>query len=172
MRLLPATLLLLATLAAGPATAQETRSAPPGHQPPPAQVAQLGWLAGSWVGEGIDGAPASETYSAPAGGIVAGHFVQTDGAGSVAFMEVVQIAQAGESLVYRLKHFGADLTGWEDKEQVVSFPLVAAEDGALYFDGLTLRRDGPDGLLSAVLVRGDDGTTQEYVFRYRRTAGG
>jgi len=159
--------LLLACLAA-PLAAQEVRSAPQGHVPPPATTAGLGWLTGRWVGEGIGGAPAQEVYSAPAGGSVAGHFVQEDGEGGIAFFEILQIAESDGSLVYRLKHFGPDLTGWEEKEEVQSFPLVAIEDGALYFDGLTIRQNGTDGLLAAVLVREDNGSVEEYVFRYRR----
>ena len=160
--------LLAAFLVAMPAQARETRTAPDGHVPPPATVAGLGWLTGQWVGAGIDGAPAQEVYSAPAGGALAGHFVQQDGEGGVAFYEILQIAELGGSLVYRLKHFGPDLAGWEEKAEVVAFPLVAIEGEALYFDGLTVRKDGADGLISAVQVEQSDGTTAEYVFRYRR----
>ena len=160
--------LLAALLVAVSAQAQETRTAPDGHVPPPATVARLGWLTGHWVGAGIDGAPAQEVYSAPSGGALAGHLVPEDGKGGVAFYEILQIAEHGGSLVYRLKHFGADLAGWEEKAEVVAFPLVAIEGEALYFDGLTLRRDGQDGLISAVQVRRSDGSTAEYVFRYRR----
>jgi len=165
-RLLPLALML--TCFAAPLLAQEVRSAPEGHVPPPATTAGLGWLTGRWVGEGIGGAPAQEVYSAPGGGSIAGHFVQEDGEGGVAFFEILQIAEENGSLVYRLKHFGPDLTGWEEKDEMERFPLVAIEDGALYFDGLTVRRDGADGLLAAVLVREDDGSLEEYVFRYRR----
>lgn len=166
----PLVSLLAVLLLAAPAQAAETRISPEGHAPPPATVEGLDWLTGHWAGEGIDGAPAQEVYSAPAGGSVAGHFVQEDGTGSVAFYEILQIAEQDGSLVYRLKHFGADLTGWEEKADVVAFPLVAIEDGALYFDGLTLRKDGADGLISAVRVRQSNGSVEEYVFRYRRVS--
>ncbi len=159
--------LLALFLAAVPAFAAETRTAPEGHVPPPATVAQLGWLAGTWTGEGIGGAPATEVYSPPAGGSLAGHFVQQDGEGGIAFFELMQIAEVDGSLVYRLKHFGPDLVGWEDKAEMETFPLVALEPSAAYFDGLTIRREG-DTLISAVLVRQDDGSVEEYVFRYRR----
>jgi hypothetical protein len=159
--------LMLACLSS-PLGAQEVRSAPEGHVPPPATIAGLDWLTGRWVGEGIGGATAQEVYSAPAGSSIAGHFVQEDGEGGIAFFEILQIAEENGSLVYRLKHFGPDLTGWEEKDEMERFPLVALEDGALYFDGLTVRRDGADGLLAAVLVREDDGSVEEYVFRYRR----
>ena len=159
--------LLACLLAAAPVLGAETRTAPEGHVPPPATVAQIGWLAGIWTGEGIGGATATEVYSPPGGGSVAGHFVQQDGEGGVEFFEIMQIAEVDGSLVYRLKHFSGALVGWEDRDRHVSFPLVAIEPEAAYFDGLTLRREG-DTLISAVLVRQRDGSVQEYVFRYRR----
>ena len=159
--------LLALFLAAAPAYAAETRTAPQGHVPPPATVAQLDWLAGIWTGEGVGGAKATEIYSPPGAGSVAGHFVQEDDAGGIEFFELMQIAEVDGSLVYRLKHFTDELAGWEEKDACVSFPLVAIEKGAVYFDGLTLRREG-DALVSAVLVRQADGSVKEYAFRYRR----
>ena len=76
--------------------------------------------------------------------------------------------EIGGSLEYRLKHFNADLTGWEEKAEVRSFPLVAREGDAWYFDGLTVRRDGADGLIGAVNARFKDGTQKEFVLRYKR----
>ena len=160
-------LLALLLAAAAPAHSAETRTAPEGHIPPPATVAQLDWLAGIWAGEGIGGAPATEVYSPPGAGSLAGHFVQQDGQGGVEFFEIMQIAEVDGSLVYRLKHFSNELAGWEEKDKYVSFPLVAIGDNGVWFSGLTLRREG-DTLVSAVLVAQRGGTTREYVFRYRR----
>lgn len=159
--------LLACLLAAAPAGAQEVRTAPEGHVPPPATADQLGWLTGIWTGEGIDGAPAIEVYSPPSDGSVAGHFVQEDGEGGVAFLELLQIAEVDGSLVYRIKHFDGAPDGWEEKDEHVSFPLVAIETNALYFDGLTVRRAG-NMLIGAVRVRRDDGSAGEHVFRYYR----
>jgi hypothetical protein len=159
--------LLALLLAAVPAAAEETRTAPEGHVPPPASLAQLDWLVGIWTGDGIGGARATEVYSPPGAGSIAGHFVQEDGAGGIAFFEFVQIAEVDGSLVYRLKHFSNELVGWEEKERHVAFPLVALEPDAAYFDGLTVRRED-DVLISAVRVRQRDGSMHEYVFRYRR----
>jgi hypothetical protein len=148
------------------ASADETRTATPDAPAPEVSVNELPWLVGSWAGEGISG-PAREVYSPPMGGSIAGHFIQLRGE-EVWFYEIVQIRPQSESLAYCLKHFNADLTGWEEKNDVPCFPLVAREDDTLYFDGLTLRRDGPDHPVSAVRVQHNDGTTQEYVFRYCR----
>jgi hypothetical protein len=150
-----------------PLAAQQTRSAAAGAKPPPAKAPDLAWLAGTWEGEGISGA-AREVYFPPAAGQVAGHFTQMRG-DDVWFYEILSIAEVGGSLEYRLKHFNADLTGWEEKAEVRRFPLVAIENDAWYFDGLTIRRDGPDGMVGAVKVETKDGSRKEYVFRYKRT---
>ncbi len=170
MKNLLVVLSILWALLAAPAWAGETRSAGPGHIPPPAKIGDMGWLTGYWSGTGIDDDPAFETYSPATGGTILGNFAQMDSKGAIMFSEHVAISEHNGSLVLRLKHFNPDLTGWEDKTQVVSFPLVAIKPGAAYFDGLTLRREGADGLVSAVTVRHDDGTLAEYVFRYKRTA--
>ena len=146
--------------------AGETHTAPPNHLPPPAKIEDLAWIAGEWVGPGISG-EAREIYSTPTGGAIAGHFVQMS-ANGIAFYELITIVPEGGSLAYRLKHFNADLTGWEEKNEVRSFALVAREGDAWYFDGLTVRRDGADGMIGAVKVRMKDGTEREFVIRYRR----
>lgn len=169
-KLLPLCLCLLfaaaPSAAAGQTAVRETRSAQPGVPPPAASISDLAWLAGEWAGPGIDGEPATESYSSAAGGQMAGHFIQTKD-GKVSFFEILSIAETNGSLEYRLKHFNADLTAWEEKEKVVRFPLVAVENGAWYFDGLTIRKDGPNGMVGAVLVSLPDGP-KEFVFRYKR----
>ena len=162
----PLVAVALLLLAFAPVAAQETRQSAPGALPPPARVADLAWLAGEWEGEGITG-PAREVYSAPVGGQMTGHFIQTRGDG-IWFFEIMSIAETGDSLEYRLKHFNADLTGWEERDEVRRFTLVAVENDAWYFDGLTIRRDGPDGMIGAVRIDEADGSSREAVFRYRR----
>jgi hypothetical protein len=152
--------------AAAPAAAQQTRSAVPGKPSPPAALNDLGWIAGAWVGEGIAG-PAREVYSPPMGRTIAGHFVQTKGDG-IMFYEILSIAQVGPTITYRLKHFNPDLTGWEEKNKVVEFRFVGREGDTWYFDGLTIRRVGPDEMHAIVKVRHDDGKAEELTFRYRR----
>lgn len=169
MRALVAAVLCIVLAAAAAPQAvveRETRRAVPGAPAPAAKVADLAWLAGAWKGEGIDGAPAYEFWSPPIGDQIVGHFVQTNAEG-VRFSEIVSIAEKNGSLELRLKHFNADLSGWEEKDEIVRFPLVAVAPDAWYFDGLTIRRDGPDGLIGAV-VAGPSGSQRELVFRYRR----
>ena len=161
----------LAIALATPAHAQVTRGATPGAEAPAATVSQLGWLiGGTWTGKGIKGAPASETYSPIQGGGIAGHFIQADDKGGIAFYELIQIVPRGQSLAYRLRHFNADLTGWEDARggKAVEFPLVAIERDAAHFDGLSIVRTGPDAMTVTVRVGHKDGTSSELAFPYTR----
>ena len=130
-------------------------------------VSDLAWLTGEWTGEGFD-TVLHENYSAPIGGQMPGHFYGAKD-GKADFYEFVMIAQVGNSIEYRVKHFNPDMTGWEEKNHFIRFPLVAIEKDAWYFDGLTIRRTGPDTAEHVVRVSGKDGSTREAVLKYRRT---
>src|SRR5687767_1778369 len=125
-----------------PAPAQLTRTAVPGSMPPAASLADLAWLEGEWTGEGFDSV-LHENYSAPVGGQMPGHFYAAKD-GRPTFYEFVMIAEVGNSIEYRVRHFNPDMTAWEDKDRFIRFPLVAVEKDVWYFDGLTIRRTGPD----------------------------
>ena len=160
--------LLLALLLA----AAETRTLPAGAASPPATIAQIGWLSGTWAGPGVGGRRAVESYTPAHGGQISGHFEQADGKGGILFYELMQIVPAGGSLTYRLKHFNADLTGWEEKPgaTAVTFPLVAIEKDAVHFDGMSFYRKSADTLRVVVRVKEKDGSTHELGFDYRRVA--
>lgn len=160
------TAVLSLALAYAPASAQKTRSLNGGASPP-ASVDQLAWLAGSWVGTGM-GSQVTETYSAPLGGRITGHFVMADDKGGVAFTEIVDYVAAGRSLSYRVRHFNSDMSGWEDRTgKPVVFQLVAVESNRWFFDGMTLERTGRDALIMWVRIKEGD-TTNEVPFRFSR----
>ena len=156
------------TLATGAAYADEprTRTLAPGQQSPPARIADVAWDAGRWVGEGF-GAKVEEVMSPPAGNAMIGHFSMVGKEGP-SFYELVQIREEAGSLVYRVKHFQPDLIGWEEKEKSVTFPLVAIEKDAIYFDGLTIARTGPDEVTHWIRLKNKDGTAEEAKLVYRR----
>ncbi len=121
---------------------------------------------GRWVGEGF-GAVVEEVMSPPAGNAMIGHFRMV-GKDGPSFYEMVQIREENGSLVYRVKHFHPDLKGWEERDNTVDFRLVAAEREALYFDGLTIKRTGPDEVTHWVRIKAKDGTVDEAKLVYRR----
>lgn len=155
-----------ATAPLAAAHAAETRTAVPGVPSPAAALADLSWMVGTWEGEGLGGI-VHEVYSPPADGQMPGHFRSLKN-GKAQFYELVMIAQVGATLEYRVKHFNPDMTGWEEKAQVVSFPLVAVEPDAWYFNGLTIRRTGPDSATHFVRIGNADGSSREAAFVYKR----
>jgi Domain of unknown function (DUF6265) len=163
MRLAP---LLLALSLSTAALAAETRSLAPGAAPAVASIADFAWMAGAWQGQGLGG-QVLESYSPPAGGQMPGHFRMVKD-GEVGFYELVALAQVGNSVEYRVKHFNADMTGWEEKAQVVRFPLVAAEKDVWFFDRLTIRRAGADRAVHVVRISNKDGSEREVSFTYDR----
>lgn len=154
------------------ATAQEptieTRIGEEGFESPPATIGQMDWLVGQWSGEGIGGAPAHESWLAPTGTTMVGTFVQQTEDDGIRFTEHMYLMEQDGSLALKLKHFNADLTGWEDKEGMVTFRLLAIEPCAAYFNALTLRcderYDGKDGLVAAVRMQSGG----ELLFRFAR----
>jgi hypothetical protein len=158
----------LALLGAMPLAAQETRKAEEGQPPPPATIAAAGWLIGTWSGEGINGAQAHESWLAPSGSTMVGMFVQETAEGGIMFSEHLYLMEQDGSLVVKLKHFNPDLTGWEEKDGMVTFRLIAAEPCALYFNALTYRCDGEGGMVVAVRVKSAQAEPQELIFRFRK----
>ncbi len=160
----------LALLAGGPLAAQETRVGEPGFTSPPAIVNQLWWLEGLWQGEGIDGAPATESWLPPTGNTMVGTFVQQTPEGGILFTEHMYLVEEGDTVALKLKHFNADLTGWEDKAGMVTFRLLSLDVCAAYFSGLTIRCDGNDKLVVAVRMKSDAAEPKELLFRFNRAA--
>ena len=159
---------VLALALAAPLAAQETRVAPEGHVPPPASIEQAEWLVGDWVGTGIDGAEAAESWLPPSGGTMVGLFVQEKPDGALMFTEHIYMAEEEGSLVLKLKHFNPDLTGWEEKDGMVRFRLLSIEPCAAYFSSLTYRCEAEGGLLVAVRMKSEGDAVEELVFRFKR----
>lgn len=145
----------------------EVRTLAEGEVSPPAKVEDVAWLEGRWIGEGLGGC-SEETMSPPVAGQMMGMFRQTKEDGSLWFYEFYTIAPRGDSIAIRIKHFNPDLSGWEEKDAFVEFPLVAIEKGAVYFDGLTYALDGRKGLKAAVMV----GEGEKGVFTFHRARAG
>lgn len=164
-----AALALLAPLP-GALSAQETRVGEAGFQSPPATIAAADWLTGQWSGAGIGGAEAHESWLAPSAGTMVGTFVQENADRTIMFTEHMYLMEHEGSLVVRLKHFNPDLTGWEEKDGMVTFRLLSAEPCALYFSALTYRCEGEGGMVVAVRMKSDQPEPEELVFRFRRLA--
>ncbi len=159
MKRLAATL-VLAALAAGPGFAQR----------PSATIQDAAWLVGRWVGEGFGG-ELEETWSAPAGGQMIGHFRMVR-EGRPIFYELVLIEEHSGGLRYRVKHFNPDFVGWEEKHGFHEFAWVGATQRELRFDGLILRNLGGGVSDHLIVTRSTDGSVKQQTLRYRRADDG
>lgn len=149
-----------------PLAAQETRVGEDGFESPPATLAEMGWLVGRWHGAGVGGAPATESWLPPIGGTMVGTFVQQGANGALQFTEHMYLSEEDGSLVLRLKHFNEDLTGWEAKDEMESFRLLAIEPCAAYFHELTMRCADPEAPDKGLVIAVSMGSGRELVFRY------
>ena len=143
-----------------------TQQAEDDSQRAAAAIADMNWLAGRWVGEGLGGT-CEEMWTAPMAGHMLGTFrlVKDD---QLNFSEFFMLSEDAGSLVLRLKHFGADLHGWEAKDEYVTFRLIRIEGKTAWFDGLTYSLDENGVLHAYVAIRQKDGEVSEGVFRYTR----
>lgn len=131
---------------------------------PKARIADVAWMAGTWTAPAFGGT-AQEVWAPPLGDSMVGSYkIVRDG--ETTMYELFALVEDEGSLTIRLKHFNADLSGWEDVAEYVSFPLVRLEATAAYFDGLTYRLT-EDGTLLTHLALTRDGQDEEVEFRYR-----
>jgi hypothetical protein len=134
---------------------------------PKAQIADLAWLAGRWVGEGLGGTM-DEVWSEPSGGAMVGYFrLVRDG--KPVFYEIMTLLESENSVEMRLKHVNPDMTGWEEKTAYVTFRLVRQDATGAYFEGLSFKRDGPDRIDGYIALRDRaTGAVREEKLTYRR----
>lgn len=85
------------------------------------------------------------------------------------FYEFFAIVEREGSLALRLKHFNADLTGWEEKDVVREFPLTAVSPGKWEFSGITYERAGKGRMTVTVLIRNQDGAQELLTFKFRKS---
>ncbi|MDH3498130.1 MAG: DUF6265 family protein [Gemmatimonadota bacterium] len=136
---------------------------------PRATIGDVAWLAGAWEAEAFGGV-AEEVWNPPSAGAMVGMY-KLRRADSVVFYELMLIVEQARSLSLLLKHFTPSLTGWEEKDEVVAFPLVRLDPNAVHFEGLTFVRLHPDTLRVFLRMRHADGTASEQTFVYRRVRG-
>jgi hypothetical protein len=143
-----------------------TLTAPAEVLSPRATLQDIAWFAGRWTGTGLGGVT-DESWSAPAGGAMMGMFRLVKD-GKVVFYEFLTLVEHEGSLLLKLKHFNPDLTGWEEKADVVSFRLLKIAPDAVHFNGLTFRRIGSDTVEIFLAIRDREGAVREERFTMTR----
>lgn len=146
-------LTVIGVVAPAVAATPEIHTLKDGASSPAARIGEAAFLTGHWIGQGL-GACAEEIMSPPAGGQIMGMFRLMKPEGGLRFYEFYTIAEEAGSLVLKIRHFDPDLTGWEERDETVNFPLVGIEGTTAYFDGLTFSRQGRKRFASAVMIEG------------------
>lgn len=131
-----------------------------------ATLADMAWLAGSWTGKGLGGI-SEEMWSKPAGGSMMGTYRLIKD-GKPVFYEMCWIVEQGDTILFRLKHFNADLTGWEEKDKTVDFRFIKKDGNRIYFTWLTFERLSDTNLNIYLAIKYKDGSVKESVFKMKR----
>ena len=148
------------------ARAQNTVVYTEGNIIPKASLSEIAWMEGHWKGEAFGGI-VEEIWSPPLGNSMMFSFrLVVDNA--VKFYELGHIRQAGVTLVFELKHFGDDLKGWEEKNEVQSFKFVKIAGNRVYFDGFTFEKISDTEINIYALIEHTDGTNEEVKFNYKK----
>ena len=97
------------------------------------QIADLAWIAGDWrttLGQDV----LEETWNPPLANQMLGMF-QWQRDGKIWLNEMVSITQSEDGkIAFRLRHFGPDMTAWEEKDKPLYYPLLSVKPGEAVFE--------------------------------------
>lgn len=154
------------TIAAVPHT-EHTYQLEENESRPAVTLEEARWLVGSWTGSAF-GQRFEEVWNPPSAGSMAGLF-KLYGDDGVAFYEILLLTVVEGSLSLKVRHFNADFTAWEGKEDFVDFRLVSIEENALHFGGLSFYRRSDDRIDGYIVMRSGD-EVREHHLQYTRAA--
>ncbi len=128
---------------------------------------RLAWMEGCWQAEGFDG-EMSECWMRAQGGELVGAF-QYSANGALQFTEMLMIGTNAEGeFGYHVKHFNRDFTGWETRNEQLSFDYRQISETRIEFRGLVLEFGGPDAFTARLDLRQPDGSLTTEVFEFSR----
>ena len=136
----------------------------PDQNPGKGTIEEFDWLVGYWVGTGLDG-DCEEVWMPAIDGQMIGTFRFWEN-GKLVFSEFMNLVSEGESISMKLKHFGKDLKGWEEKDEWTTFQLIEMGDQKAFLNGMTIERKG-DLLIFQVNIS-NQGETQIETFTYTK----
>jgi len=123
---------------------------------------QLTWLQGHWKGDGFGGT-SEELWSPPTNGVMMGMFRHHTADGKLNFYEFLTIDAGG----LKLKHFNPDMTGWEEKNDYVTFKFDSQSATKIAFKGLTFERIDDNNMQISLRIKQGDNVSTE-IFNMRR----
>lgn len=127
-------------------------------------IADFEFLTGAWSGTGFGGV-SEEIWMPPSGGRMFGIFKQSNDSDLV-FTEFMEITEIDAGWILRLKHFNPDFTGWEEKDDYLTFPLTSVTEKKAVFGGLSYEIVDGGNLEVRLRMRQADGSTTTEVFNF------
>ncbi|TNF41276.1 MAG: hypothetical protein EP311_07535 [Cytophagales bacterium] len=64
----------------------------------------------------------------------------------------------------KLKHFGADLSGWEEKEEWTTFELIEMGDQKVWLNGMTIERKGDQLVFQVNISNGAEAQIETFTY--------
>jgi Domain of unknown function (DUF6265) len=118
---------------------------------PAATIKDIQWLVGDWRGP-LEGSMQQSVVFSPTKGHMPGFARAWKQDGAIGFYEINDFIEVHGSLEYRVKHFSGDLAAWEGKDGYDRHRLIAITDDAIYLDGISIVKSGPDHFTVYVLT--------------------
>jgi hypothetical protein len=143
-------------------TSAQVRQLEPNQAPGKGNLENLSWMVGYWTGLGLGG-ECEEVWMPAVDGHMIGTFRMWEN-GKLVFSEFMNLVQEGESVSMKLKHFGPDLEGWEEKTEWTTFKLIEMTENKVWFHGLTIKRQGDQLLFQLVLTENGVRTIEEFSY--------
>lgn len=161
-----AALVLSVSLTAQVKNTENTLKLGEGEASAKATIADVEWLAGSWLGSGLGGV-SEEIWSKPQGGVMMGVYrlIVKD---KPVFYEMMMLIEQDGTIVLRLKHFHPNFVGWEEKDKSVDFKFVSKNGNRVNFSGLTFERVDDRNLRIYLALKQKDGSVREELFTMKR----
>ncbi|MFL0681923.1 MAG: DUF6265 family protein [Algoriphagus aquaeductus] len=140
----------------------QVRQLAPGQNPGKGTVAEFDWLVGYWTGTGLGG-DCEEVWMPEVDGHMIGTFRFWEN-GALVFSEFMNLVQDGESVTMKLKHFGADFLGWEEKEEWTTFELIELGKNKAFLNGMTIERKGDQLIFQVNISEGGEPKIETFTY--------
>ncbi|MFV1883224.1 MAG: DUF6265 family protein [Balneola sp.] len=115
------------------------------------------WLAGTWTGDSFGGI-SEESWSLPVDGTMMGMY-RNYRDGKIVFYEFILLDETG----MRLKHFNPDLTSWEEKNDMVHFPMISFSKTKIEMEGLIFELTSENQIRIQLQITQNDETHTEII---------
>jgi hypothetical protein len=136
------------------------------HADDAVSIDDFDFLTGTWAGNGMAG-ESEEVWMPPSAGRMFGIFKQSSEDGLI-FTEFMEITEVAGEFILRLKHFNPDFTGWEEKDDYLTFRLVSVSENKATFGSLTYEVIENTNLKIHLDMKQASGITVTEIFDLRR----